>query len=103
MESLAKVTQYSIPVSNFDNDQVNHSLGTMKDSKSRLQNWMEMVPFCSLIMFIFVVLAPFDQYFFTWRGQVPLADNSGTFVSMFLRDVPSGGASAIQGHASAND
>ena len=41
---LAKVTQDSIPVNNFDNDQVNHSLGTMKELREcRLQNWMEMV------------------------------------------------------------
>ena len=31
MKNLAKVTQDSIPVSKFDNDQVNHSLGTMKE------------------------------------------------------------------------
>ena len=33
MKSLAKVTQDSIPVSKFDNDQVNHSPGTMKELK----------------------------------------------------------------------
>ena len=31
LKSLAKVTQDSIPVSMFDNDQVNHSPGTMKE------------------------------------------------------------------------
>ena len=33
MKSLAKVAQDSIPVSKFDNDQVNHSPGTMKELK----------------------------------------------------------------------
>ena len=33
MKSLAKVTQNSIPVNKFDNDQVNQSLGTVKELK----------------------------------------------------------------------
>ena len=46
--------------------------------------------------------APFDQYF-SHRGASATCRQQWTFVSMLLRDVPSGGASAIQGHASAND
>ena len=33
MKSLAKVTHDSIPVSKLENDQVNHSPGTMKELK----------------------------------------------------------------------
>ena len=40
---------------------------------------------------------PINKYFFHIEGQRPLAD------SMLLRDVPSGGASVIRGHASAID
>ena len=37
MKSLAKVTQDPIPVSKFDNDQVNHSPGTVKELKESTQ------------------------------------------------------------------
>ena len=54
-ESLAQVTQDSIPGSKFDNDQVNHSLGTIKELNESTRKLD--VSFCSLIKLVFVVVA----------------------------------------------
>ena len=57
VKCLAKLTQDSIPVSKFDNEQVNHSLGKEKGLSESSRNWLEVIHLESVSKLVFFVVA----------------------------------------------